>query len=105
MNLLDPWWSVEKEDANYHKTFIQELRIEIPSGHKIFELPVKMLARGSGDDTLFEIDDGSKRVAVVHLTWAKQVEHLPYPLTTIYENLDEFFQSCMLPQHELWKHE
>lgn len=43
MNLLDPWWSVEKEDADYHKTFIQELQIEIPSGHKIFELPVKML--------------------------------------------------------------
>lgn len=105
MNLLDPWWSVEKEDADYHKTFIQELQIEIPSGHKLFELPVKILARGSGDDVLFEIDDGSKRVAVVHLTWASQVERLPYPLTTIYKNLEEFFQTCMLPQHEAWKHE
>jgi hypothetical protein len=66
MEWLDPWWSTEGHSPEFHETFRKQL-----------ELEAKLIARDNGDDALFQILDGSGRVAVVHLTWAKSQERLP----------------------------
>ena len=66
----------------------------------MFGVPVKMLARdGGSDETLFQILDGSGRVAVVHLTWAKGRERPPWPCTRIYPNLQVFAVEEMIPKN------
>ena len=48
----------------------QELLREVGVGHPLHGLPVRTLARRQDcDDVLFAIEDGTERVAVVHLTW------------------------------------
>jgi hypothetical protein len=37
---------------------------------------------------LFFINDGSGRVAEVHLTWSKKQERLPWPISRIYNNFN-----------------
>jgi hypothetical protein len=69
----------------------------------MFGVPGRLIGRGQGDDALFELLDGSGRVAVVHLTWAHCTQHLPWPITTIYANMGEWVERCMLPEHEEWK--
>lgn len=50
------------------------------------------------DDVLFEVrsPDISWKYAVVHLTWTKKKENVPYPITTIYEDFEEFRQKRMI---------
>lgn len=97
---LDPWWSTENEDEQFHEAFRKQLEQEAPPGHCMYGLHVKIIARGIGDDALFEILDGSARVAEVHLTWSKSQERLPWPITTIYQTLDEWVEKVMLPEQK-----
>ncbi|MCG6916294.1 MAG: hypothetical protein LJE89_01980 [Deltaproteobacteria bacterium] len=69
----------------------------------LFGLPLKLIGRGNDDDALFEILDGTGRVAVVHLIWAKKQERLPFPGTEISENIKAFYERRMRPEHEEWK--
>lgn len=71
----------------------------------MYGLPAKLIARGNGDDALFEILDGSGRVAEVHLTWSKSQERLPWPGTAIYQTLDEWVEKAMIPEHKEWADE
>lgn len=103
MEWLDPWWSTEDKDQNFHDGFARQLQLEVGPDHALFGLPVRLIGRGNGDDALFDILDGTGRVAVVHLTWAKRTEPLPWPLTTFYSNLHEWVEKCMQPEHEDWK--
>ncbi len=81
--LPDNWW-VQRNAA---ETFITQLKQELPPRHCLYGLKVKFLARIDGqDDVLFLIDDGSGRVAEVHLTWSKRQERLPWPIGKIYDN-------------------
>ena len=69
----------------------------------MFALPVKLIARdGGSDDALFEILDGSGRVAVVHLTWSNGQERLPWPGTRIYPNLQAFAVEEMIPKNRVY---
>ena len=103
MEWLDPWWSTEARAKAFHETFRKQLELEVPPGHVLFGLPVKLIGRGNGDDALFEILDGTGRVAVVHLTWAKKQERLPFPGTEIFENIEAFYERRIRPEHEEWK--
>lgn len=102
MEWLEPWSSTESMDARFHDGFVKQLQVEVASGHELHGLPVRLIARGNGDDTLFEILDGSGRVAVVHLTWSKKPEKLPWPRTRIFANLQTFEQERMIPEHNEW---
>ena len=87
------WYYTTEEDEEYHKTFEGQLRREVAPGHDLYGVPVKLVARFDGtDDALFELLDGSGRVAAVHLTWAKHHERLPWPDTGIYPNLAAFIE-------------
>lgn len=99
MEWLDPWWSADGQNAKFHDTFQRQLKLELPRGHVMFGLPTKLIARGEGDDALFQIMDGSGRVAVVHLTWATRREVLPWPATTVFASLEEWAERCMRPQN------
>jgi len=103
---LDPWWSTDEMDACFHETFLNQLKREVGTGHIMFGVPVRMIGRdGGSDDTLFEILDGSGRLALVHLTWAKTQERLPWPGTTIYPSFEAFATEEMIPKNRDYQEE
>lgn len=67
----------------------RQLSRELAPGHPLYGLPVKTLARRQDcDDVLFAIEDGSGRVAVVHLTWTQSPPERPsFPWTVFYPTL------------------
>ena len=98
---LEPWWSTDEQDAHFRQTFLAQLTTEVGPGHVMYGLPVRMVGRdGGSDDTLFEILDGSGRFALVHLTWAKGQERLPWPSTAIYPTFDAFAAEVMIPNNQ-----
>jgi hypothetical protein len=63
-----PWHSIA-DDAAQIEGMQRELRRELSTGHPLFAMPTRAIARRQDcDDALFSIEDGSGRVAVVHLT-------------------------------------
>lgn len=97
---IEPWGSTDGQDAHFHETFLNQLKTEVGPGHFMYGLPVRMVGRdGGSDDTLFEILDGSGRLALVHLTWAQGRERLPWPGTSIYRNFEEFAAEVMIPKN------
>lgn len=102
MEWLEPWWSTEDFDESFHETFRKQLELEVSLGHAMYQIPARLIARGNGDDALFQILDGSERVAVVHLTWSKSQEHLPWPITSIYASIEEFIKEVMLLENKDW---
>jgi len=76
-----------------------ELRRELPLGHILAGLAVASRARRQDrDDVLFEIPDGSGRLALVHLT--HQAESDPrWPLTTLFTAETEWAAS-MAADHD-----
>ena len=94
-NYRFPWHPIEASPG-----LAEELRREVPAGHRLFNLPVKAIARRSDcDDVLFQIEDGSGRVAVVHLTWRVESD-TTWPFTGIYESLESWFARGMIDDEE-----
>ena len=87
MDYLEPWYALSDEACT---TLSAELSRELPPQHVLKGVPVKCLARRQDrDDVLFELNDGSGRLAVVHLTW--QVEREPsWPRTVVYAGVSEW---------------
>lgn len=102
MEWLEPWWSADDLDKKARSGIDRQLAVEVPPGHEMFQMPARVIGRGNGDDALFEILDGSGRVAVVRLTWSKSQERLPWPITVFYSSLKEWAENCMLPEHQKW---
>ncbi len=99
MQWLEPWWSTATQDNEFHAGFKCELESEVGEGHPLKGIETRLIARGNGDDTLFELLDGSGRYAVVHLTWARHPELLPWPATELYDSLESFVADRMIPEH------
>jgi hypothetical protein len=89
-------------DERFKESWQRQLAIEVPPGHVLYDVPVRLLARGNGDDALFELVDGTGRVADVHLTWSKSQERLPWPGTDIYSSLQEWVEKVMIPENQEW---
>lgn len=102
MEWLEPWWSTASMDSEIRDAIERQLVREVPPGHPIYQIPARLVGRGNGDDALFELLDGSGRVADVHLTWSKSQERLPWPITTVYANLQQWAQECMISEHREW---
>lgn len=96
MEWLDPWRPAADSDALVHDAVLRQLRREVGPGHPMFGVPVRLIGRNgrSGDD-LFEVLDGSGRVAVVHLTWAQRREELPWPWTQMFPSWDAWAEQWM----------
>jgi hypothetical protein len=98
---LVPWYSIAADPAQV-AGMERELRGELSTGHPLYGLPVRTLARRQDcDDVLFAIEDGSGRVAVVHLTWTHSPpERPPWPGTVVYPSFEAWVAVAMRPDHE-----
>ena len=102
MQWLEPWCALTEVDTECARALERVLGREMASGHPLYDLPVKAVARrGDNDDVLFELLDGTGRVAVVHPTWTQSPpERLPWPLTEMYASLDAFSAERMTSDHQ-----
>ena len=84
MEFLEPWF--ECSDLG----LVDELHRELPPGHVLENVEVSVVARRRDrDDVLFALNDGSGRLALVHLTWSKTPETIPtFPTTRIFPELN-----------------
>lgn len=94
MELLEPWHVPQRADL-----LERQLATELPRGHALFGVPVRAVAqRQDCDDVLFELLDGSGRVAVVHLTYSMNFDPA-WPFTTVFNGLPAWTESRMLKDH------
>lgn len=98
---LAPWDPIEggaPDDGT-----VRELRREIGDRHVLHGVPVRPVGRRRDrDDVLFELLDGSGRLAAVHLTYATRREADPrWPETTLFESLGDFERE-MRDDHAEW---
>ena len=60
---------------------------EVPPGHVLEGIDARAIAqRIDGDDVAFELLDGTSRVAVVHLTYSKNIDWR-WPITQLFKDL------------------
>jgi hypothetical protein len=80
----------------------RELRGELAEGHPLHGLPVRTLGRRQDcDDVLFAMEDGSQRVAVVHMTWTHSPpDRLPWPLSRVYPSFEVWAVEGMRSDHD-----
>ena len=78
----------------------ERLQSEIPEEHALHGLKVRAIATGiDRDDVLFEIEGGEMYLAVVHMTWRKEVDP-SWPDTKLFQGWDDWVRNEMLPAHE-----
>ena len=94
MNFLEPWYSVEDSDP-----LNRELLRELPVGHCLYQVQVNAVARRQDcDDVLFALEDGSGRVAVVHLSYAVEKDPV-WPFTRVFPDMYSFSKERMVPDN------
>lgn len=90
MRLQAPWRTPPNAPA-----LRQQLAREMPPRHVLVDTPVKAIAqRDDCDDVLFELLDGSGRVAVVHLTYSRNADAL-WPQTELFSSYSEWHSERM----------
>ncbi|XAH25411.1 hypothetical protein AAFF27_09515 [Xylophilus sp. GW821-FHT01B05] len=99
---LEPWTSTAGADDGYLRTFAEQLARETSRGHELHQVPVKLIGRGNGDDALFELQDGTGRVAQVHLVWQGR-QKPPWPGTAIFASLEDWRIKSMIPENREWQ--
>lgn len=99
MEWLEPWESLDASPAELREAYVHRLAVELAPGHPLFGVKVRAIGKQAGSDgVLFEILDGSSRVADVHLTWATGPCELPWPLWEIWPSLDAWVAGAMRPR-------
>ncbi len=87
MQWVKPWQPIDSPPEA--AAFAAELQAELAPDHYLYGLPVRAIARRADrDDVLFALEDGSGRVAWVHLTWALRPERLPWPMATMHDDFE-----------------
>jgi hypothetical protein len=96
-----PWYSIA-DNPDQVAGMERELQRELSAGHPLFGLQVCAVGRRQDcDDVLFAIEDGTDRVAVVHLTWTHTPpESPPWPGTILYDSFDAWLAEGMLHDYE-----
>ncbi len=94
IEFAEPWF------ADGNPALIDELRRELVSGHVLFGTPVSAVARRRDrDDVLYALEDGSGRVAVVHLTWSAEADPA-WPATELFTDLASWAEATRSDQNE-----
>jgi hypothetical protein len=87
---------VSIDNPEQERAFAAELIREVTPGHELFGVPARAIGtRLDHDNVLFELTDGSGRVAEVHLTW-KANDRPQWPHTSVFASLDHWLVS---PHH------
>lgn len=71
-----------------------------PQGHVLYGLKAKAVAtRRDQDEVLFELEGGTARLAVVHMTWKKETDPR-WPATDLFDSWDQWVRENMIPAHD-----
>lgn len=91
-----PWQPIS---ARGREAYELELRLEVASGHPLFEVPVTAIGRtGHDDNVLFRLHNHPASFAVAHLTFRGRPERdVKWPTTVLYRDLDHWINACMIP--------
>jgi ankyrin repeat protein len=97
---LDPWWATDGDSGPWEQRFLNQLQTQVGPEHVMYGLPVRIVGSYGGSKALlFEILDGSGRLAVINVTW-ENVEHsFSLPDTTLYPNFEAFKTQRMIPEN------
>jgi len=80
-----------------------ELKREVGKRHPLFgREAVAVGRRFDCDDVLFYLPNSSPPLAVVHLTWRREVS-TEFPWTIFYRCVQDWVERCMKPDHDEWK--
>jgi hypothetical protein len=94
---LGPWRKIPEDRRLGYQT---ELMKEVGPGHPLWDVPLRVCAtRTDGNEIMCSIDDGSKRVAVVHLTWSGVSESPRYPTTRFFGTFERFIMHVMQDEY------
>jgi hypothetical protein len=96
---LEPWEPILTEQTA--SGLEQRLQLELAPGHRLFGIPVVAVAwRSDCDDVLFVLLDGTRRVAVIHLTWTSQTpETPPWPGASLFQHFWVWVEDGMRSDH------
>ncbi len=93
----EPWCAITPVYAPIAEA---ELQRELSSKHVLFCRPVRAIGHRIDSDTiLFWLGDVAPRFAVVHLTFRKEIWS-EYPVTRLFDSLDDWINQCMVPDAE-----
>jgi hypothetical protein len=100
---ITPWEPVRPKMRHGAESNLDK---EVGPGHQLYKLRAVAIAhRTDNDDVLFFLPDGSKPLAVVHLTWSLTAHDSRYytpdfPWTVLYSSREEWVETCMKRDHE-----
>ncbi len=97
IDFLLPWTATGQLADN----LVKELEREVTKGHALWQVNATAIAqRTDSDDVLFEIEDGGRKYAVVHLTWSGEPESdNRWPHSWIFDSLQAWADECMKQDH------
>jgi hypothetical protein len=100
IKILDPWRVIEASRDGRARLLSDRLADELPEGHVLYGLKATALAtRCDRDDVLFEVEGGTARLAVVHMTWRREIDPR-WPTTKLFDSWDQWVREDMMPAHD-----
>ena len=100
-DFLDPWWATDGDNGPWEQRFLNKLQTQVGPEHVMYGLPVRIVGSYGGSQALlFEILDGTGRLAVIGVTWESFEHSFSLLDTTIYPNFEAFKTQRMSPDHE-----
>lgn len=90
--LPEGWTRAETLPEQVRVGMMRELLHEVGTGHVLHGRPVTLVAVGPDDGLLVSFDLAPPSVALVHLTWRRETEAPPWPMTVVFADLQAFSQ-------------
>jgi hypothetical protein len=99
IEISSPWRILAPSEADDAERLTAELARELTPGHPLHGLKVKAIARRiDRDDILYEVDDASSPLAMVHLTWSKGTDPR-WPKAKLFRSWEHWFNDEMRSAH------
>ena len=96
LEVLPPWSVLTADRA---ELLTARLRTVLPEGHALYRVKLRAVAaRIDCDDVLFEIENSSMRLAVVHMTWRAESDPT-WPKTSLFRDWPQWATLDMHPSH------
>jgi hypothetical protein len=88
------------DNPEHQPDLAAELVREMSPAHQLFGVPLRAIGRRlDTDDVLYELTDGSGRVAEVHLTWRPN-DQPPWPHALVFASLEQWIASSHHAEEE-----
>ncbi len=94
LKYIKPYWSAADIDTEHIQTLLSELKLELSPSHILYNKNVELIAKKTNnEDIIVALESGS--IAVVHLTWSSKQEADGFPITRMYRNEIDFWNTEM----------